>query len=80
MEIKLGMIVRSVAGHDKNRFYLVVKMEAKRAFIADGKLRLLDAPKAKNFIHLKPTKNIVEVKKYGTNKKLRDLLHSYNYS
>jgi hypothetical protein len=27
MELKCGMIVKSVAGHDKNRFYLVIKIE-----------------------------------------------------
>ena len=41
MEVKCGMIVKSVAGHDKNRFYLVVKIEENRVFIADGTRRKL---------------------------------------
>ena len=80
MEIKCGMIVKSVAGHDKNKFYLVVNLKEKRAFIVDGKKRLLGAPKAKNLIHLKVTKNVVDVVKYDTNKKVRHLLHDYNYN
>ncbi len=80
MEIKCGMIVKSVAGHDKNKFYLVVNLKEKRAYIADGKKRLLGAPKAKNLIHLKVTKNVVDVVKYDTDKKVRHLLHDYNYN
>lgn len=79
MEIKNGMIVKSVAGHDKNRFYIVIEIKNNRAFIADGKKRVLESPKAKNFVHLKVTKNIVNLKEIDTNKKLRKLLHRFNY-
>ena len=79
MEIEKGMIVKSVAGHDKNRFYVVVKIKNNRAYIADGKKRVLELPKAKNFIHLKVTKNIVDLKEFKSNKKLRNLLHRFNY-
>ena len=80
MEIKCGMIVKSAAGHDKNRFYLVVAVNEKKAYIADGKKRLLASPKAKNLIHLKVTRNVVDVLKYDTDKKIRHLLHDYNYN
>ena len=39
MRIESGLIVKSIAGHDKDRFYLVVKIEGGRAFIVDGKRR-----------------------------------------
>ena len=42
MEIEKGMIVKSIAGHDKNRFYVVVKIKDNRAYIADGKKRVLE--------------------------------------
>lgn len=79
MEIKCGMIVRSVAGHDKDRFYLVVEIKDNRIYIADGKIRKLSSLKGKNPIHLKITKSIVDVKEYGTDRKIRKLLHSFNY-
>lgn len=79
MEIEKGMIVKSIAGHDKNRFYVVVKIKDNRAYIADGKKRVLESPKAKNFIHLKVTKTIVDLKEVETNKKLRKFLHRFNY-
>ncbi len=79
MQIKCGMIVKSVAGRDKNRFYVVVKIKGDRAFIADGKIRVLNSPKQKNFIHLKVTNYVVEIEKFNTNRKLRNLLHKYNH-
>ncbi len=80
MIIQEGMIVKSIAGHDKDRFYLVVKISQDRAFIADGKRRSIDSQKPKNLKHLRPTKVIVKVEDYKTDKSLRALLHSYNYS
>lgn len=80
MEIKCGMIVKCIAGHDKNRFFLVVNLVERRAYIVDGKKRLLASPKAKNLIHLKVTKNVVSLFKYNTNKKIRQLLHGYNHN
>lgn len=80
MEIKCGMVVKSIAGHDKDRFFLVVNLNEKRAYIVDGKKRLLASPKAKNSIHLKVTRNVVDLFKYDTDKKIRQLLHDYNYN
>ena len=80
MEVKCGMVVKSVAGHDKNRFFLVVNLNERRAYIVDGKKRLLASPKEKNLIHLKVTRNVVDLFKYDTDKKIRQLLHDYNYN
>lgn len=79
MQIQCGMIVKSVAGRDKERFYLVIKIEGKHVFIADGKVRKLSSLKAKNPLHLKVTNNIVDVEEYRTDKKIRQLLHRFNY-
>lgn len=79
MKIECGMIVKSVAGRDKDRYYLVMKMEKKRVFIADGKVRKLNSLKQKNPLHLKGTRNIVDILKYTTDKKIRQLLHRFNY-
>ena len=73
MKLKCGMIVKSVAGRDKDRFYLVLYIKNGRAFIADGKVRLIAKPKPKNFIHLKVTKDFVNIEDFDTNKKLNIL-------
>lgn len=79
MELKLGMIVKSKAGHDFGRFYVVVKILNGRAFIADGKLRKIEKPKAKNPAHLSRSTKVVDLSNFKTDKSLRKLLHDYNY-
>ncbi len=48
-----GQLVCSKAGHDKGRIYLVLRQEAERVFLTDGKHRPLDRAKPKNIRHLK---------------------------
>lgn len=79
MELKCGMVVKSIAGHDKDRFYVIVDIKGNRAYIADGKLRTVEAPKPKNFMHLRRTNSVAELENFSTNKQLRKFLHCYNY-
>lgn len=73
-----GQIVKSYAGRDKGRFFVVLKTEDKFALIADGKVRKVDNPKRKKWMHLKATKANVQIPEGVTNKDLRRLLSSYN--
>ena len=79
MEFCEGMVVRSTAGRDKNRFYVIVALEADRIKIADGKRHLLCKAKAKNAKHLVKTNTVVSLSENRTDKKLRALLHPFNY-
>lgn len=74
---EIGCVVRSAAGHDKDRFYAVVKAEAGWVWIADGRLRKLEKPKKKNPKHLCKTKTILPVNGM-TDKRLRELLRPFN--
>ena len=78
MRIEPGMIVKSDAGRDQERFYVVVAVEEGWAFIADGKRRKVERPKRKNPRHLKPTSLRVDRSEADTNQKLRRALHSLN--
>lgn len=80
MKFKVGMIVKSIAGHDAGRFYVVLKINEKRAQIVDGKARKIENPKNKNFIHLARSRRIVDLNNFKTNKSIRALLHQYNFS
>lgn len=80
MEIRLGSIVKSVAGHDKDRFYAVLKLDADSCVIADGKMRRVEKPKRKNLKHVAATGGRIEVDPLPTNRELRRALFSYNYS
>jgi len=73
-----GTVVRSAAGHDKNRFYAVVKSEAGYVWIADGKERKLEKPKRKNPRHVNPTTTVLELDSITSNKALRAMLKPFN--
>ena len=47
-EIKKGMIVKSLAGHDKDKLYVIID-------VTDGRLRAVDNPKKKRIKHVQPT-------------------------
>lgn len=80
MEIVLGLIVKSCYGHDKGRYYAIVKIENNFVFISDGKSRKIQKPKKKNIKHLKLTKKVLEIAQIETNKKLHRALWEYNYT
>lgn len=54
-DIKTGDIVRSKAGRDSGRYFVVVRTEENFAFVCDGDLRKIDSPKRKKFRHLNYT-------------------------
>lgn len=53
--MKAGALVRSLAGHDKDRLYLVLAVENGFALVADGKHHSLSEPKKKRLKHIVPT-------------------------
>lgn len=76
MEMKKGHIVRSCAGHDKDAFYVVLGVQGKFAFIANGKDRKVEKPKRKSLKHLKMSHTVVELDNL-TNRKLRNVLSGF---
>ena len=81
----IGAVVRSTAGRDGRRFYVIVRTDTDRSrvFISDGRLRPLERPKAKNLRHLEfvcHSREAEEMIADGalTNRSLRKLLSSYN--
>lgn len=78
MHIIEGMIVYSDAGHDKERFYIVIKTDSQYAYIADGKRRKREKPKRKKFCHLTGTNTLLEHEMYQTDLKIRRALRELN--
>ena len=76
MEAKTGMIVRSVSGHDKGRFMVIISMEKGFVYLVDGKERKLDSPKKKNEKHIRMTNTVVDTDNL-TDKRLREILREY---
>ena len=53
-DLQIGSIVRSVAGRDKERLFVVTGLELGFAYLADGRIRPIERPKRKKIKHLEP--------------------------
>ncbi len=58
MEVVIGSVVRSIAGHDKGDYFIVLALEDDYAYIADGKLRKAQSPKKKKLKHVQKSGKI----------------------
>ena len=47
-EYGVGMMARSLAGHDKGKVYMILDVKEPFVYLVDGKLRTLDHPKKKD--------------------------------
>lgn len=51
-EYRIGMMAKSLAGHDKGKIYLVLDADENYVYLVDGKYRTLDRPKRKKKKHV----------------------------
>ncbi len=71
-DITIGQVVKSKAGRDKDRIFLVLNIvDDHHVLIIDGDLRKLDSPKLKKIKHLVVYKAIVPELKYKIDNKKR---------
>lgn len=49
---KAGWLAKSLAGHDKGQWYVIVRADETGIYVADGRLREAQNPKRKNPRHL----------------------------
>ncbi|AEE97305.1 KOW domain-containing RNA-binding protein [Mahella australiensis] len=71
MDVDIGQVVRSKAGRDKGRYFIVIGIEGSDyAFIADGVLRKVENPKKKKLKHLEIKNELIgEIKEKISNSK-----------
>ena len=60
MEYRIGQVVRSIAGRDNGKAFIVVRTEGDYVYIADGETRRLEAPKKKKLKHIQGSYNVAE--------------------
>lgn len=77
MEYPIGCVVKSAAGRDSERFFVVLDTDGEFALIADGRLRKVEKPKRKKFKHLRRTNTVVDPEQITTNKRVRQALHGF---
>ena len=61
MDIYPGRIVKSIAGRDKDNYFVVLSVEDNVCYVSDGKIRKVDTPKKKKVKHLIVTEFFCEV-------------------
>lgn len=65
-EYEIGSLVRSLAGHDKDSLFIIIKQDADYVYLADGKTRGLGKQKRKKKKHMQE----VQCKNEALQKKL----------
>lgn len=54
MKLETGMLAKSKAGRDKDRIYVIIRVEDEYVYVADGEFRPLRHMKRKNRKHIQP--------------------------
>lgn len=75
--MKIGQIVFSKAGRDKNKVLTVISSNDFGVYVVDGKERPLERPKLKNPKHLELTDYCLSEEEYRSNKALRSAIKRY---
>ncbi len=57
-EYSIGMMAKSLAGHDKGKVYLIFGADAQYVYLVDGERRTLDRPKRKKKKHIQIDRRI----------------------
>lgn len=60
-ELQYGQIVKSKAGRDKGKFFVIIDKEDEYLYLVDGILRRIDNPKKKKIKHIQPTNIIIDI-------------------
>lgn len=61
MEGVIGSLVKSRAGRDKGRFFVILSIQDENyVYIADGDLRKIERPKKKKLKHLDVSKRVLD--------------------
>lgn len=59
-KLQYGQVVKSKAGRDKDKIFVIIDLEGEYAYLVDGSLRRIEKPKQKKIKHIQPTNNIIQ--------------------
>lgn len=60
---KKGMLVKSLAGHDKNKIYVIADLDETYVYLVDGELKTFEKMKKKKKIHVQLIKKEYDIEK-----------------
>lgn len=72
-----GCPVKSLAGHDKGEYFIILSEEGDFVLLADGRLRTVEKPKKKNKKHIQAAKQPLVTEFPITNEIIRKELKNY---
>ena len=72
-----GLLVRSKAGHDTGKVYIIVESTREYVLVADGRIRTLANPKKKKFKHLQIINRVYPIESMD-DVQIRRILKEYN--
>lgn len=75
--LQRGQVVRSLAGHDKGNFQVVLAVEGPYAWVCDGKRRRLEKPKRKKEMHLQATNTVLAEDIFRSNRSIKNALRPF---
>ena len=76
LKYEKGMLVRSLAGHDSGKLYIIIEENSGVLYLADGSIRTKDRPKKKKTMHGQLIKVRMENEKL-TDSDIRSFLKKY---
>ena len=79
MQLELGMLARSKAGHDKNCIYVIICVIDEYVYLADGQLRPVCRAKKKNLRHVQPIKKVCSTS-VTDDETIRNVIRKYSKS
>ena len=77
MQLRRGTVVRSKAGHDKGRFFVVMGVEEEVLLLSDGRNRTAANLKRKNKLHVAPTNTVLEEQTITEDSKISEALDRF---
>lgn len=85
MDVQVGWLCKSKAGHDKNQIYVIVDVKSNCLVVADGRLKTVENPKKKNYKHVQIIKVQAKdlIQKQQTTLRNEDIIYAlrlYNHS
>ena len=76
---EIGMLAKSLAGHDKDKVYVIVGLDERYTYLADGETKTLQNPKKKKKKHVQLIREEHEIAD-ADDVKLKRILKEYKMS
>ncbi len=78
VKLDTGMLVKSLAGHDKDGIYIISKVDNDYVYLVDGRLRTYDNMKKKKQKHIQVISDTIIIEE-TTNEVVKRRIKEYNH-